>query len=198
MKRIIKPEMLLSAYAQGIFPMAGERRELEWYSPDPRGIIPLEGFRCPHGLRRALRLDWRISINEVFPEVMRACANREETWIDDCILNSYQELHRLGFAHSVEVWRGDQLAGGLYGVSLGGAFFGESMFHTVRDASKVALYYLVQMLRDGGFVLLDTQWITPHLEQFGAFEMPRDEYLEKLRSAIAMDCPFAFRVNLAP
>lgn len=192
MKRMIQPELLLGAYARGVFPMGGGKGPIEWYSPDPRAVIPIEGFHCPHGLRRVLRRGWEISINRDFPRVMRECARRTDTWIDECIVASYEELHRLGFAHSVEVWREGELAGGLYGVSLGGAFFGESMFHRVTDASKVALYYLVQILQRNGFCLLDTQWITPHLRQFGAQEIPRTEYLSRLGQALKRDCHFTF------
>jgi len=192
MKRIIQPELLLGAYARGIFPMGGNSGGIDWYSPDPRGVIPIEGFHCPHGLRRALRADWRVSLDRDFATVMRACAARPDTWISECILDSYAELHRLGFAHSVEVWREGELAGGLYGVRLGGAFFGESMFHRSANASKVALYWLVRMLQQGGFSLLDTQWITPHLRQFGAFEMPRAVYLQRLTEALERDCVFTF------
>lgn len=192
MKRIIQPELLLGAYARGIFPMAGPGRRLEWYSPDPRGVIPIDDFHCPHGLKRALREEWRLSIDRDFAGVLRACAQRKETWIDECIEESYAELHRLGFAHSVEVWREGELAGGLYGVRLGGAFFGESMFHRATNASKVALYWLIRILQHGGFTLLDTQWITPHLRQFGAFEISRAEYLERLAAALQWDCDFTF------
>lgn len=174
--------------------MAMEQGEIAWFSPDPRAIIPLdERFHVPHGLKRALRKGaFRIGINSAFERVMRACAEREETWINGEIIESYCELHRLGFAHSVEAWSGvGALAGGLYGVALGGAFFGESMFHTETDASKVALHALVQRLRERGFTLLDTQWLTPHLRTFGALEIPRREYLRHLRESADRACVFA-------
>lgn len=193
--RVIDPDMLLNAYAQGIFPMGGmpgEAGELAWFSPDPRGIMPLdERFHLPHGLVRALKKRrFEVRFNTAFEAVMKACAEREETWIDAEILASYIELHRLGFAHSVETWREGRLAGGLYGVALGGAFFGESMFHRETDASKVALHALVERLRERGFTLLDIQWTTPHLSTFGAIEIPRREYLRQLRAALKLDCEF--------
>ncbi len=188
MAMLIPPEVLVSAYRQGAFPMAMESGEIAWFSPRRRGILPLEGFHVPHGLRRALRdAAWEVRVDTAFGEVMRACAAREETWIDGVILASYGELHRRGVAHSVEVWREGELAGGLYGVALGGAFFGESMFHRRTDASKVALAALVRMLRAGGFVLLDTQWATPHLAQFGVIEVPRAEYLRRLEAALRVE-----------
>ena len=191
MKNGIPPVLLLEAYASGIFPMGMPDGEIRWFSPDPRGILPLEGFRTPHGLRRALKNpDWEIRIDSAFREVMQACAAREETWITEVIAGSYHLLFESGHAHSVEVWRDGKLAGGLYGVSIGGAFFGESMFHRVTDASKVALWHLVSILKEGGFTLLDSQWTTPHLEQFGAEEIPRDEYLEQLAAALPLKTTF--------
>jgi len=166
--------------------------ELGWFSPDPRGIIPLEGFHVPHGLARTLKRNlFEIRVDTAFDEVIRGCAKREETWIDEEIELSYRQLHTMGHAHSVEAWNGDRLVGGLYGVAIGGAFFGESMFHTETDASKVALHALVRRLRERGFVLLDTQWTTPHLERFGAREIPRREYLRRLKAAVRMPCSFA-------
>ena len=196
---MIPPDLLLSAYAQGIFPMGGmpgdshgEPGKLAWFSPDPRGILPLdERFHLPHGLARALRKRrFEVRCNTAFEAVMQGCAEREDTWIDAEILASYTELHRLGFAHSVEAWREGRLAGGLYGVALGGAFFGESMFHRETDASKVALHALVERLRARGFTLLDIQWTTPHLCTFGALEIPRREYLRQLRAALKLDREF--------
>ena len=166
--------------------------DIAWFSPDPRGVLPLERFHLPHGLARTLRKNrFAVRYDTAFEAVMRACAAREETWIDEEIVRSYVELHRLGFAHSVEAWCGGTLAGGLYGVTLGGAFFGESMFHCQTDASKVALHALVERLRARRFALLDLQWVTPHLATFGAIEIPRREYLKQLRSALARDCAFA-------
>jgi len=165
--------------------------EIGWFAPDPRGIIPLDTFHIPHGLARTLKRNpFEIRINTAFGDVMRACAQREDTWIDDAILRSYEELHALGFAHSVEAWREGRLVGGLYGVALGGAFFGESMFHTETDASKVALVALVERLRAHGFTLLDTQWVTPHLATFGATEIPKRDYLKRLKAALQIEAQF--------
>ena len=172
--------------------MAMEDGEIAWFSPDPRAVIPLEDFHVPHGLRRALkRGEFLIRIDTAFEETMRACAGRKDTWINEEILASYLKLHRLGQAHSVEAWQDGVLAGGLYGVSQGGAFFGESMFHRVTDASKVALYALVDRLRTRGFTLLDTQWLTPHLRTFGAFEIPRSVYRSLLAASLKLRCSFA-------
>jgi len=196
MKSGIPPDLLLEAYASGIFPMGMPDGEIRWYSPDPRGILPLEEFHTPHGLKRILRKrSWDVRIDTAFQEVMQACASREETWITEVIAESYTLLFESGHAHSVEVWQDDKLAGGLYGVSIGGVFFGESMFHRVTDASKVALWHLVEILKKGGFTLLDSQWTTPHLEQFGAREIPRTDYLEKLAAAITLKTSFSKPLN---
>ena len=181
----LPPELLLEAYAAGMFPMGMPDGRIGWFSPDPRGILPLEGFHTPHGLRRALKQPgWEVRVDSDFAGVMQACAGRRETWITAEIRRSYGELFKSGHAHSVEVWKDGVLVGGLYGVALGGAFFGESMFHRVTDASKVALWHLVRLLKKGGFTLLDTQWITPHLTQFGAMEIPRATYLAELGTAL--------------
>jgi leucyl/phenylalanyl-tRNA--protein transferase len=188
---MIASSLLLRAYRQGIFPMALEDGEIGWFSPDPRGILPLETFRVSARLARLVRQGrFEIVVDLDFAGVMRACAERpdEGTWISREIYESYVELHRLGRAHSVECWQSGRLVGGLYGVHLGGAFFGESMFHRVTDASKVALVALVDRLRARRFRLLDIQWVTPHLEQFGAIEVPRAKYLERLRAALAVEC----------
>ena len=170
----------------------GERRDdptLYWVSPEKRGVIPLDGLHVSKRLARTIRSDrFHVTSDKAFAEVMHACAapapGREQTWINDEILRLYTALHAGGHAHSVECWEGEALVGGLYGVSLGGAFFGESMFSIARDASKVALVALVEMLRQGGFILLDTQFLTPHLVRFGAYEIPREEYLARLHAAI--------------
>jgi leucyl/phenylalanyl-tRNA--protein transferase len=191
-------DLLVSAYASGWFPMAVGDGDIRWFSPDPRGVIPLDDFHIPRRLSRVLRAgSFQIEVNRDFEAVIRACALAERdrddagTWIDEEIFESYRALHHSGYAHSVEVWKGGRLAGGLYGVALGGAFFGESMFHHVADASKVALVALVDRLRTRGFTLLDTQWTTPHLEQFGAIEIPRARYLRMLDGALELDCSFA-------
>ena len=187
---MISAELLLHAYRNGVFPMAMEGGEIAWFSPDPRAIIPIdEHFHIPHGLKRTLkRGNFELRLNHAFERVMRKCSHRKDTWISEEIVASYVNLHRLGFAHSVEAWLDGELAGGLYGVAVGGAFFGESMYHDVTDASKVALHGLVERLRARGFVLLDTQWTTPHLEQFGAHEIPRAAYLRRLAGAIDRPC----------
>ena len=189
---VIEPDLLLNAYAQGIFPMGMPEGDIAWFSPDPRGVLPLESFHLPHGLARSLKKNrFEVRYDTAFEAVMRACAEREETWIDEEIVRSYVKLHQLGFAHSVETWREGVLAGGLYGVALGGAFFGESMFHRETDASKIALCALVERLRERQFTLLDLQWVTPHLATFGAIEIPRRAYLKELRAALTLPCEFA-------
>ena len=184
MANMIPPELLLDFYRKGIFPMAVDG-EVRLFSPNPRGIIPLDGFRIPHGTRKTLKDPaWELKLNTAFREVMLGCAERDETWIDEGIFQSYTALHDLGHAHSIEIWRDGSLAGGLYGVQIGGVFFGESMFHRVPGASKVAICRLVEMMRAGGFLLLDTQWVTSHLEKFGAKEIARSEYLDLLNAAL--------------
>ena len=191
---MIDPAVLVRAYRQGIFPMALDDGEIGWFSPNPRGIIPLDEFRMSGRLARVVRQGkFEIAIDRGFEPVMRACAERrgeDGTWISEEIIESYVTLHRLGLAHSVEAWLGGELAGGLYGVHLGGAFFGESMFHRVTDASKVALAALVDRMTRRGFELLDVQWVTPHLAQFGAVAIPRREYLARLARALARECEF--------
>lgn len=191
---MIPVDLLLHAYRQAVFPMAMETGEIAWFSPDPRTIIPLDTFHVPHGLKRTLKKNlFEIRINSAFGDVMAGCARRKETWINDEIRESYMEMHRLGYAHSVETWFEGKLAGGLYGIALGGAFFGESMFHEVTDASKVALHALVERMRARGFSLLDTQWLTGHLSTFGAHEIPRSEYQRRLATCIDDECWFADR-----
>ena len=185
MATLIPPEELLSLYSTGWFPMAMADGSIRCFSPDPRGILPLESFHIPHGARKALRDPrWEVRQNTSFAQVVRACSHRQETWIDETIIQSYIRLHQAGHAHSLEIWRHGMLVGGLYGVIIGGAFFGESMFHHVAGASKVALITLVKRLNEAGFQLLDTQWTTPHLVQFGAVSIPRREYLHRLQLAI--------------
>ena len=186
---MIPADTLLSAYASGWFPMAVAPGEIRWYSPDPRGIIPLDTFHVPSRLARTLRARrFEIRFDTSFRAVIEACAERRDedgNWIDQEIIESYCGLHDRGFAHSVETWDRGALVGGLYGVALGGAFFGESMFHRVKDASKAALIALVEELRTRGYTLLDTQWVTDHLVQFGAIEIPRRRYLRLLDDAIS-------------
>lgn len=171
--------------------MAMDDGAIEWFSPDPRGIIPLGEFRLPHTAQRAWEREvFEIRIDTAFSEVMRSCAEREDTWINREIRASYEKLHALGHAHSVEAWKDGALAGGLYGVAIGGAFFGESMFFRVTHASKIALAGLVKHLRARRFILLDTQWVTDHLRQFGAAEVPRAEYLHQLNRAVNLPRSF--------
>jgi leucyl/phenylalanyl-tRNA---protein transferase len=186
------PEFLCTAYCNGYFPMADSKTgEINWYSPDPRTIFDLNEFHIPRSLSLTLKKkDYTLRINQRFEEVMRSCAEREETWISESIIQSYLQLHRLGFAHSVETWKEGKLAGGLYGVSIQGAFFGESMFSRMRDASKIALVHLVERMKERGFTLLDTQYLTPHLERFGAREIPRSEYMKRLEEALHVTCSF--------
>jgi leucyl/phenylalanyl-tRNA--protein transferase len=194
---VIRSDLLIAAYTRGWFPMAGDDGVTRWYSPDPRGIIPLDEFHVSARLARVVRSGrFQIAVDRSFPEVIRACARADRdsedpgSWISDEIEESYLALHRLGVAHSVEAWQDGRLVGGLYGVALGGAFFGESMFHRVTDASKVALVALVDRLRTKGYGLLDTQWVTDHLQQFGAREVPRSRYLELLARSLQLDCEF--------
>lgn len=189
----IRPAVLIAAYRGGMFPMAMDNRgEIGWFSPDPRGVIPLEDFHIPHGLKRTLRKEpFEIRIDTAFKEVMRGCADRKTTWISEEIVNSYEKLFELGYAHSVETWQDGELVGGLYGIAIGGAFFGESMFSRAPDASKVALVKLVERIRKKKFQLLDTQWTTDHLSRFGCKEIPRHEYLKQLNQALLVTTSFA-------
>ncbi len=181
----IPPHVLLGAYSEGVFPMS-EDGEILWFSPRKRGLMPLdERFHIPHGLKRVLRKQpFEVRWNSAFREVIEACGERKETWIDEAIIESYVQLYEEGFAHSVECWDADGLQGGLYGVSLGRAFFGESMFSRKTDASKIALVHLVEWLREEQYLILDTQWMTDHLRQFGGEEISREEYLMILHEAL--------------
>ena len=187
----LTPEVLVAAYANGIFPMDVDG-ELCWFSPDPRAIIPLDGFHPSKTLLQTCRQGrFEIRIDTAFEAVMRGCADREEgTWISEEIVGAYGALHALHVAHSVETWCGEELVGGLYGVALGGAFFGESMFSRRRDASKVALVALVERMRARDFTLLDTQFTTDHLVRLGAVEIPRAQYLRRLKAALRIQTSF--------
>lgn len=189
----ITPEILLRAYAMGIFPMAESRDDptIHWVDPRRRGIIPLDGFHISRSLARAIRRpDYTIKTDTDFAGVVRACADREETWINPPIFALYQSLFDNGFAHSLELWDGPDLLGGVYGVVLGGAFFGESMFSRRKDASKIALAWLVHRLNAGGFRLFDTQFLTPHLASLGAIEVPRAGYHKLLQEALDTSAAF--------
>jgi leucyl/phenylalanyl-tRNA--protein transferase len=189
----LDPQTLLNAYTQGAFPMTDPDGVTRWYTADPRGVLPLDQFHCPGTLRQLIKQNrFDVRINTSFRATMTACKNcREEgSWISPELIAAYVELHELGFAHSVEAWQSGQLVGGLYGVSLGGAFFGESMFHLVRDASKVALVHLVNRLRERGYQLLDTQATTNHLKRFGAIDIPSEKYMRLLSAALDVPCSF--------
>ncbi len=181
-------ENLLFAYSHGIFPMADENGEIHWFEANPRGILPLERFHIPHDLKRILKQNrFQITFDADFEAVIRGCADRPEpTWISEEIISAYVRFHQAGFAHSVEAWQDGELVGGLYGVALGGAFFGESMFHRRRDASKVALCHLAVWLQRCEFTLFDIQMITDVLRRFGAVLIPRDTYLQRLQKAVSL------------
>ena len=190
----LSPELLLAAYAHGVFPMAESREDptLYWLDPNERGILPLDSFHISRRLKRTVRSDrFAVRIDSAFSQVIDACAaprhGSADSWINDEIRSLYADLFHRGFCHSVECWREERLVGGLYGVSIGGAFFGESMFSLERDASKVALVHLVARLRAGGFMLLDTQFVTDHLTQFGVIEISRENYQRRLRQAVMID-----------
>lgn len=193
----VTPELLLRAYAYGLFPMAesADSPDLYWFDPPMRGILPLDGLHVSRSLRKAVRQDrFEVRFDTAFEAVLRACAelapDRPNTWINDRIVALYTELHRSGHAHSVESWKDGTLVGGLYGVALRGAFFGESMFSRMTDASKVALVHLVAALREGGFTLLDTQFTTEHLARLGGKEIPQAEYKHRLAQALAVPAQF--------
>jgi len=197
----LTPALLIRAYAAGVFPMAEQRdsEEVFWVEPRRRGILPLDGLHVPRSLAKAVRQDrFTVTVDRCFREVMQACAapkpGREQTWINEGILNAYTALHEKGFAHSVECWHEGDLVGGLYGVSLGTAFFGESMFSRRTDASKVALVHLAARLRVGGYTLLDTQFLTAHLAQFGTIEISRNDYRQMLRTALEAEGDF-FKID---
>ena len=200
----LTPDLLLCAYASGLFPMANDRHDptIHWIEPRRRGVLPLERFHQPKRLRKLIRQQrFEIRIDHAFAEVILACAEprpeRPRTWINDDLIALYCALHRKGYAHSVETWLDRRLVGGLYGVSLGAAFFGESMFRTERDASKVALVALVERLQAGGYALLDTQFVTDHLQRFGAIEISRESYQRQLRRALETPATFYSRGSAA-
>ncbi len=189
----LSAELLLSAYAAGVFPMGSDNDPgaLYWVDPPQRGVLALDKLHISRSLRKRIRRGgFLIKINADFTGTMHDCADRNETWINDAILNAYTDLHRRGFAHSVETWIDGERVGGLYGVSLGAGFFGESMFSRATDASKIALVWLVARLRAGGYQLLDTQFITEHLQSLGAEEIPREDYRKKLGHAISTPARF--------
>jgi len=191
--KYLSPEVLLFAYQQGLFPMAEGRnaKQIQWIQPEKRGIFQLGNFHISKSLRRViLKKDYSITINSCFPKVMEKCADRSETWINDDIYNCYCKLHEDGFAHSVEVWRNSHLIGGVYGVTIGAAFFGESMFSEAANGSKIALAYLHDRLLKAGFLLFDTQFLTEHLASLGAIEISQAQYLVKLEKALNKNAIF--------
>lgn len=193
MSEPLTPEILLNGYASGVFPMAESRdnSDIFWVDPKRRGVLPINDFHISRSLARTLKsVPFSIRINSDFAGTVRGCSDRAETWINDEIFELYQEIHRLGFAHSLEVWEEGTLVGGVYGVALGGAFFGESMFSVRRDASKIALAYLTDRLGRCGFTLFDTQFVTDHLISLGAQEISRSEYRKQLFAAIRIDANF--------
>ena len=189
----LEPGTLLSAYRRGLFPMpvdpTRKRSKLAWYSPDPRGVLPLDALKVSKSLRRSRRR-YEVTMNEAFESVMTACGDpsRDGHWITPEFIQAYSSMFQLGWAHSIEAWDGDRLVGGLYGLRIGNFFAGEAMFHTATDASKVALVELVDWLRSTGAQLLDVQWATPHLASLGVVEVPRTEYIRQLLAATA-GCP---------
>ena len=187
---LLAPDIVTTAYANGIFPMADDDGEILWFCPDPRAVIELDRFHVPKTLRQLYKQRrFQVTVDGDFARVIRECAERPEgTWISDDIIEAYTRLHEMGRAHSVEAWRGGELAGGLYGVEVGGVFCGESMFHRERDASKVALVCLVERMVERGFCLLDVQFMTDHLQRLGAELISRDEYLRRLHEAIDRPC----------
>jgi leucyl/phenylalanyl-tRNA--protein transferase len=188
---MIAPQTLLEAYSQGIFPMADEIGNLNWYEANPRAIVEIDDYRIPRDLKRILnRGAFEIHFDRSFEQVMRGCANRSQTWISEEIIRSYVTLHKMGYAHSVEAWQNGKLAGGLYGVCLGAAFFGESMFYLVSHASKAALAYLLEHLQSRKFLLHDAQVMTSTLALFGAKNIPRTAYLQRLRAALNQKAEF--------
>jgi leucyl/phenylalanyl-tRNA---protein transferase len=190
----LRPQRLLQAYRSGVFPWYGEGEPICWWSPDPRAIFELDGLHVSRRLARTIRSGrFQVTINQDFPGVMCGCADRrhEGTWITTEMIEAYEKLHRLGYAHSIEVWQDSELAGGLYGVAVGGLFAGESMFSRRRDASKVALVHLMEHLRRRGFQLFDIQLLTEHTARLGAVEIPRKEYLVRLRRALTCAPTFA-------
>ena len=197
----LTPDLLLQAYGVGVFPMSEGRNDPEvfWVDPKRRGVFPLDGFRISRSLARTMRRGhFAVTFDAAFEETVQGCADRDETWINQTIFDLYRALFHRGQAHSVEVWEQKTLVGGVYGVTIGGAFFGESMFSRATDASKVGLAYLVDRLRSSGFLLFDTQFITPHLSSLGAIEISRDAYHKQLKTAIQADASFSTFTQIPP
>ncbi len=191
MSEDLTSDILINAYSQGYFPMAEQGARIYWHCPDPRAIIPLENIKVPRSLKKYSRKqNFEYTVNSNFKFVIEECAQRKETWISREIIDIYVELHYKGFAHSVEAWASGRIVGGLYGISLGGAFFGESIFNNVSDAGKAAFYYLADHIKSRGFILLDSQYINPFTQQLGAIEIPKDDYMKELELALLMPVTF--------
>jgi len=192
MSNILTPNILLDAYCSGFFPMAQpDEEQIYWHSPDERAIFLLDRIKVPRSMISFIRKNsFKITINYDFKYVINQCVQREDTWISDDIIRAYLELHEIGYAHSIEVWREEKIAGGLYGVAFGGIFFGESMFNLLPNYSKIAFYFLVGHLKQQGFVLLDSQYINPFTKQLGAIEISREEYMKRLEYAISLQRNF--------
>lgn len=194
----ISPELVLQAYSSGVFPMAHpeEGNRIYWHAPDPRAILPIDDFHIPTNLARLVRQQqFAVATDRAFEQVIRACSDRSTTWISEDIISIYTELHRRGYAHSVECWQAGRLVGGLYGVALKGAFFGESMFYRSSNASKVALVHLFDMLQRGKFLLHDIQFLSSHMEQFGAREIPQRQFLDRLEKALGVSAEWKVPVE---
>ncbi len=190
MEAAFTPELIVKAYTMGVFPMGGDDG-IRWYSPDPRCVIDLDDFHASDRLMRKYRQNvFEMRVNSAWPEVLNECARRETTWITEEIFAAYTKMHQMGLAHSVEAYLDGELAGGLYGVALGGAFMGESMFHRKTDASKVSLVYLIERLKERGFILLDCQYMTDHLRRFNAKLISRQDYLVRLKDALRLNSRF--------
>lgn len=189
---ILNPDLLLSAYSQGYFPMADSHNgKIYWHSPDPRAVFPIGNISIARSVRQLFKKGiYQFSIDEEFEQVVRNCGNREDTWINDEIISEYTALHKLGYAHSIEAWRDDELVGGLYGVHLGGGFFGESMYATESNVTKMCFAVLIRILSDNGFILLDSQYINDFTESLGAIEISKELYLRLLEKALTYDCEF--------
>lgn len=189
---IITPELVLYAYRHGYFPMAEEDGSVYWHCPDPRAIIPLDAVKVSHSLKKIIAKNvFDLRVNTAFESVIRACSERDETWISEDIIAVYTQLHRMGYAHSVEAWLDGKLVGGLYGIAIGSAFFGESMFSNVSNASKVAYVHFTKRLQERGFTLLDSQYINPHMESLGAVLISKSRYYTLLKKALRQDCLFS-------
>lgn len=192
MSNILTPDIIISAYTQGYFPMAEDKEgDIYWHCPDPRAIIPIEKPRKSKSLKQSIKkYEFEFTKNRDFEYVIRACSDRDDTWISEDIIENYTKLNKMGFAHSIECWSKDEIVGGLYGISIGGAFFGESMFNHLTDAAKASFYYFIDLLKRKNFILLDSQYINPFTKQLGAIEISKSEYLDKLSKALSIPIRF--------